>query len=125
MDDLVVNNQLPTTIIDDQCSNAASAVCERGSNSAVEASLINDPQTLLDISSLGHADDQIVRAHVEDTVLLVDGAEHALDIDARLRVAHEGAFFLELASEEIHPQVPVLTGLGRGGDADDLAWSTL
>ena len=125
MDDLVVNDQLPTTIIDHQCSNAASAVCESGFDSAIEASLINDPQTLLDVSCLGHADDQTVGAHVEDAVLLVDGAEHALDIDAGLRVAHEGAFFLKLASEEIHAQVPVLTCLWRGGDADDLAWATL
>jgi hypothetical protein len=87
--------------------------------------LVNDAQTLLDITSLGHADDQTITAHVEDAILLVDWAEHALYINAGLRVAHEGALFLKLAGEEIHAQVSVLTSLWRGGDADDLARTPL
>jgi hypothetical protein len=125
VDDLAVNNQLPTTIVDDQCSNAASAVCESSLNLGIEPTLINDPQTLLYITTLGHADDQTITAHVKDAVLLVDGAEHALDIDTGLRIAHEGALFLKLTSEKIDAQVSVLTCLWRGGDADDLARTPL
>ena len=87
--------------------------------------MVNDPQTLLDIASLGHADDQTITAHVEDAILLVDWAEHALHIDAGLRVAHERALFLKLAGEEVHAQVSVLTSLWRGGDADDLTRTPL
>jgi hypothetical protein len=87
--------------------------------------LVNDTQTLLDITSLSHADDQTITAQVEDAILLVDRAEHALYEDAGLRVAHEGALFLKLAGEEIHAQVSVLTSLWRGGDADDLARTSL
>jgi hypothetical protein len=57
--------------------------------------------------------------------LLVDWAEHALYVDAGLRVAHEGTLFLKLTGEEIHAQVSVLTRLWRSGDADDLAGTPL
>jgi hypothetical protein len=87
--------------------------------------LVNDTQTLLDVTSLGHTDDQTITAHVEDAILLVDWAEHALYINAGLRVAHEGALLLKLTGEEIHAQVSVLTSLWRGGDADDLARTPL
>jgi hypothetical protein len=125
MNNLVVNYQLAATIIDDQCSNTSSAICESCLNPAIKTTLVNDPQTLLDITSLGHADDQTITAHVKDAILLVDWAEHALYIDAGLRVAHEGALFLKLAGEEIHAQVSVLTSLWRGGDADDLTRTPL
>ena len=87
--------------------------------------MVNDTQTLLDVTSLGHTDDQTITAHVEDAILLVDWAEHALYIHAGLRVAHEGALLLKLTGEEIHAQVSVLTSLWRGGDADDLARTPL
>jgi hypothetical protein len=125
MDNLVVNYQLAATVIDDQCPNTSSAICESCLNPAIKTTLVNDPQTLLDITSLGHADDQTITAHVKDAILLVDWAEHALYIDAGLRVAHEGALFLKLAGEEIHAQVSVLTSLWRGGDADDLTRTPL
>jgi hypothetical protein len=125
MDNLVVNYQLAATIIDDQCSNTSSAICESCLNPAIKTTLVNDPQTLLDITSLGHADDQTITAHVKDAILLVDWAEHALYVDAGLRVAHEGALLLKLAGEEVHAQVSVLTSLWRGGDADDLARTPL
>jgi hypothetical protein len=125
MNNLVVNYQLAATIIDDQCSNTSSAVCESRINLVEKTTLVNDPQTLLDITSLGHTDDQTITAYVENAILLVDWAEHALYVNARLRVAHEGALFLKLTGEEIHTQVSVLTSLWRGGDADDLAGTPL
>lgn len=125
MDNLVVDNQLPTTVIDDQCSNAASAVCERCLDLPVEPTLVDDSQALFDITSLGHADDQTIGTYIENAVLLVDWTEHALHVDAGLRVGHEGTLFLKLTSEQIHAQVSVLTCLWRGGDADDLAWTAL
>ena len=125
VDDLVVNHQLPTTVVDDHGSNAASAVCKSGIDLGVEPTLVDNPETLLDITSLGHADDSAVRTHVENAVLLVDRAEHALHIDAGLWVAHEGALFLELTSKEIDTQISVLTRLRRGRDAYDLARASL
>ena len=125
MDNLVVNYQLAATIIDDQCPNTSSAICKSCLDLAIKTTLVNNPQTLLDITSLGHADDQTITAHVENAILLVDWAKHALNIDAGLRIAHEGALFLKLAGEEIHAQVSVLTSLWRGGDADDLTRTPL
>jgi hypothetical protein len=125
VDDLVVNNQLTAPIVDHQCSNTPPAVCESGIDLAIEPTLVDDSDTLLNITSLGHADDQAIRTHIKNAVLLVDRAEHALDIDAGLRIAHEGALFLKLTSEEIDTQVSVLACLGRRGDADDLAWTPL
>ena len=63
--------------------------------------------------------------HVKDAVLLEDGAEHGLDDDAGGGVGDEGALLVQLLGEEIHAEVAVLAGGGRGGDADDLAWAVL
>jgi hypothetical protein len=125
VDDLVVNDQLSATVVDDQRSHAASAVCKSCLDLAVEPTLIDDPQALLDIASLGHADNQAIRAHVKNAVLFVDRTDHALNVDAWLRIAHEGALFLQLTSEEINPQVSVLASLWRRGDAYNLAGAAL
>lgn len=125
VDDLVVNDQLSPTIVDDQRPNAASAIGESSFDLAVEPALIDDSEALLDIARLGHADDQAIGAHVKNAVLLVDRAQHALDVDAGLGVAHERALFLQLTRKEVDTQVSVLAGLGRDGDADDLAGTAL
>jgi len=80
---------------------------------------------LLDITSLGHANNGTVVSQVQDSVLLEDWAEHALDDDRGLWVAYEGRLFVKLSSEQVNTKISVLAGLTRLRDSDDLAWSTL
>ena len=62
---------------------------------------------------------------IKNSVLLEDWAEHSLNNDAWAWVGDERRLFMQLLGEEINSQVTVLTSGGRGGDPDDLAWSTL
>jgi len=80
---------------------------------------------LLDIASLGHGNDGTVLTDVKNTVLLEDRAEHVLDDDGWCRVGDETRLLMKLLGEEINTEVTVLTGLGRGGNANDLARATL
>ena len=80
---------------------------------------------MLDISSLSHGDNTAIIADIEDTVLLEDGTEHVLNDDRGRRVGDKARLFMQLLGEEIDPEVTVLAGLSRGGDADDLARTTL
>jgi hypothetical protein len=122
---LVVNSKLTTLIIDDQYADGATAV-RKGIRQALEqVALVQDRQALLDITRLGHGDDTAIIADVQDTVLLEDGAKHVLHNDRRARVADEAALLVQLLGEEVHAEVAVLAGLGRGGDADDLARAAL
>jgi hypothetical protein len=89
MDDLVVNDELTTTIVDDESSNATPTVIEGTSDLDVEIILVNNWETLLDIACLSHADERTTLLHIDDSVLLEDRSEHALDNDRWLRVANE------------------------------------
>ena len=125
MDDLVVDHQLPSTIIDHQCADRSFAVGEGTLNLAIQTTLVNDLQALLHIASLGHADNATIISHVKNAILLVDWAEHALNDNRWLRIGDETALLLELTSEEIDTKISVLAGLGRCADADDLAGTAL
>ena len=87
--------------------------------------MVNDRETLLDISSLCHGDDAAIIADVKDTVLLEDGTKHVLDDDGGSGIGDEARLFMKLLGEEIDTEVAVLAGLSGRGDADDLAWTTL
>jgi hypothetical protein len=63
--------------------------------------------------------------HVQDAVLLEDGAEHGLDDNAGGGVSNEGALLVELLGEEVDTEVPVLASGSRGGDANHLARAVL
>ena len=125
MDDLVVDHQLSSAIVDHQCADRSFAIGEGTLNLAEQTTLVDDRQALLHITSLGHADNATITSHVENAVLLVDWAEHALNNNRWLRVGDETALFLELTSEEVDAEISVLAGLGRCADADDLARTTL
>lgn len=125
MNDLVVNNQLPTTIIDNQCSDTASAVSKRALDPIEQVIVVNDRQPLLYIPSLSHADNAAVVTEVQDAILLEHRPEHALHIHAWLGVGIERAFLLKLLGEEIHSEVAVLTGLCTGADANHFAGTAL
>lgn len=125
MDDLVVNSHLTTIVVDDEDTDAATAVVEALGETAEQAALVKDRKTLLDITGLGHGDDVAIITDVEDAVLLEDRAEHVLDNDRRAGVADEGGLLVQLLGEEVNTKVAVLASLSRGGDADDLARTAL
>ena len=125
VNDLVVNSHLHAIIVDDKDTDAASAIVERLCETGHEGALVEDGKALLDIARLGHGNDTTILTDVENTVLLEDRAEHVLDNNRRAGVADEGRLFVKLLGEEVDAEVAVLAGLGRGGDADDLARTAL
>jgi len=125
MDDLVIDSHLLTIVIDDKNADTATAIVERLSQAGEEIALVKDRKTLLDIASLGHGNDVTVFTDVKNTVLLEDRAEHVLDNDGWCRVGDEARLLMELLGEEVNTEVTVLAGLGRGGNANDLARATL
>lgn len=124
MDDLHVNGELTTTVVEDEDADAATATLEGLAQAAPEVGLVNDGEVGLDVAGLGHGDNAAV-AHVENAVLLEDGAEHGLDNDAGLGVGDEGRLLVQLLGEEVDTEVAVLAGGGRSRDADDLAGTAL
>lgn len=122
---LVVDTQLLAVVVEDEHADAATAVVERVLETVKQVALVKDRQALLDVASLGHADDVAVLADVKDAVLLEDGTEHVLHKHRRRRVGDEGRLFIELLGEEVNAQVAVLPSLRRGGDADHLARAAL
>lgn len=125
MDDLVVNNELTATIVDDESADGATALTESSRDTLEKTTLLENSKILDDVARLSHGNKAAVLADVEDAVGLVDGAEHALDDDRGLGVGDEGRLLVKLAGEEINTEVTVLASLGRGGDTDDLAGAAL
>jgi len=125
MDDLVINSHLLTIVIDDKNADAATTIVERLCQAGEKTTLVKDRKTLLDIASLGHGNDGTILTDVKNTVLLEYRAEHVLDNDGWSRVGDEARLLVELLGEEINTEITVLSGLGRGGNADDLARATL
>lgn len=81
VDDLVVDNELTATVVDDKGTDGATAIGEGLGDALVEATLGDDLETLLDITGLGHGDEAVVVTDVQDAVGLEDGAEHGLHND--------------------------------------------
>jgi len=125
MDHLVVDSKLTASIVNDKDTNTAAAIGKRVVQPRPQSALVNDRKTLLDITSLCHGNDTAVVADVEDTVLFEDGAEHVLDDDGWRRIRNKAGLFMELLGEEVYSEVTVLSRLGRGGDANDLAGTAL
>ena len=124
MDDLHVDGHLATVVGDNEDADGATARLERLLETSPEAALVNDGQVLLDIAALGHGDDGAL-LHVEDAVLLEDGAEHGLDNDAGGGVGDKRRLLVELLGEEVDTEVAVLASGSRGRDANDLAGAAL
>jgi hypothetical protein len=59
MDDLEVNNELPSVVIEDEDTDTASARCEGALEAVPEVGLVNDGNALLDVTGLGHGDNCI------------------------------------------------------------------
>lgn len=125
MDELVVNNQLTTTVVDNLGTDATTAISEGVTDSPKEITLGNDGEALLNITSLSHSDNATIITEVQDAVSLVHGTKHGLDNNGRGRVSNEARLLLKLAGEEVDAQVSVLAGLRGDGDTDDLAGTAL
>lgn len=125
MNDLVVNSEFLSTIVDDKNTNAATSIVEGLGETAEQVALVNDWETLFDITTLGHGNDATVITDVEDTVLLEDWARHVLDDNGWGWGGDERRFLVKLLGEQVNTEVTVLAGLRRGGDADDLARASL
>lgn len=107
VDDSHLNSELTAAIVENEDTDAAAARLESLLETRPQVGLVNDGQALLDITSLGHGGDVAV-SHVEDTVLLEDGAEHGLDNNAGGRVGNEGRLLVQLLGEEVNTEVAVL-----------------
>ena len=79
VDDLVVDDELAATVVDDEGTDGTTAVSEGIADALEEVALGDDGETLLDIAGLGHGDETVVITEVQDAVGLEDGAEHGLD----------------------------------------------
>ena len=124
MDDLHVNSELAAGVAEDKDTNAAAARLESLVEAAPQVALLGDGQAGLDVTGLGHGDDVAI-LHVQDAVLLEDGAEHGLDDDAGAGVLDLRRLLVQLLGEQVNTEVTVLASGTRGGDADDLARAAL
>lgn len=125
VDDLVVDDELTATVVDDEGTDGTTAVSEGIADTLEEVALGDDIETLLDITALGHGDETVIITEVQDAVGLEDGTEHGLDNHGGRGVGDKAGLLLQLAGEEVDTEVTVLAGLGGDRDADDLARTTL
>lgn len=124
VDDLDVDGELAALVGEDQDADAAAAGVEGPGDLLPQVGLVEDGEALLDLARLGHAGEGAV-VHVEDAVLLEDGAEHGLDDHAGGGVGDEGGLLVQLLGEQVDTEVAVLAGGRGGGDADHLAGAAL
>jgi len=125
VDDLVVNSQLLSVVSKDQNPDGTRALAERLPKLVEEVALVNDLQSLLDLTRLGHGDELAVVTDVDEPVLLEDRSQKGVEDNGWGWVGDNTWLLVELLGEEVNTEVPVLTSLSRGSDADDLAWSVL
>jgi len=125
VDDLVVNSQLFSVVGEDQHPDGTGTLSERLPQLVEEVALVNDLQSLLDLTRLGHGDELAVVTDIDEPVLLEDRAQKGVEDDRWGWVRDNTWLLVELLGEEINTKVPVLTSLSRGGDADDLAGAVL
>jgi hypothetical protein len=125
VDDLVVDDELTATVVDDEGTDGTTAVSEGIADALEEVALGDDGETLLDITGLGHGDEAVVITEVQDAVGLEDGAEHGLDNHGGRGVGDEAGLLLQLAGEEVDTEVTVLASLGGDRDTDHLARAAL
>jgi len=78
MDGLHVDGELTALVGDDEDTDGATARLESLGQTTPEVGLVDDGKVLLDITGLGHGDNNTI-LEIKDSVLLEDGAEHGLD----------------------------------------------
>lgn len=125
VDKLVVNSQLLSVVGNYQNSNGTRALSESLPQLIPEVALVNDLQPLLDLTRLSHGDQLSIITDVNESVLFEDRAQERVENNRWRRVRDNTWLLVELLGEKINTEVPVLTSLSGGGDANNLAWAVL
>lgn len=125
MHGLVVDCKFLALVGDDQHSHGARTLAVRLAELVEEVALVDDLETLLDLTGLGHGDELAIVTDVDETVLLEDGAEERVEDHGGRRVRDHARLLMQLLGEEVNTKITVLASLSRGGDADDLAGALL
>jgi len=125
MDSLVVDCQFILAIGDDEDTDETRSVAVSRLDLIAEATLIDNLEAGFEVPSFGHGNELAIIGNVDDTVLLVYGAHHAVEDDGRRRVGDDTGFLVKLTGEEVYTEVAVLASGGRGSDANDLAGARL
>jgi len=125
MGNLVVNRELLAVVRDDQNPHGTRSTAIGLLETTPQVALVNNLQSLLDLTSLGHGNQLAVVTDVNEPVLLEDGAQERVEHDGWGGVGHNTRLLVQLLSEKVNTEIPVLAGLGRGGDADHLAGTLL
>jgi len=125
MDDLVVNSQLLSVVRNNQDPNGTGALSESLAQLIPEIALVNNLQSLLDLTRLGHGNKLSVITNVNEPVLLEDWAQEGVENNGWRWVRDNTWLFVELLGEEVNTEVSVLAGLSGSGDTDNLAWTVL
>jgi hypothetical protein len=89
VEDLHVDSELTAMVTDDKDANATTTTLEGFRQAAPEVGLIDDGNSLLNITSLSHSNNSAV-LEIKDTVLLEDWTKHGLDDNAWAWVGDEG-----------------------------------
>lgn len=124
MDNLVVNNELLVAIVDDQDTDGSGTLAVGSLDLGAERALVDDWDNL-DLTSVGDDDEVGVVTDVKEAVLLESWGDQGVQDNGWRWVGDNAQLLDQLLGEEVNTEVPVLTGLGGGGDADDLAWALL
>ena len=124
MHDLHVNGKLVAVVVENKDTDAATTSVESTRQASPEVGLLANSEALLDVTVLGHGGD-VALGHVQDAVLLEDGAHHGLDNNAGGRVGDVRGLLVELLGEQVNTEVAVLASGSRDGDLDDLAGAAL
>lgn len=122
---LVVDGELLSVVGDDEDANGSGTTAESLLELGEEVTLVNNLEALLDLSGLGHGDELTVVTDIDETVLLEDWTQKGVEDDRWGWVRDNTWLLVQLLGEEVNTKVTMLTSLGGGGDADDLAWAVL
>jgi len=125
VDGLEVDSEFIVTVADNKNADETRAVTIGSLDLVSETSLVDDLETRLKVTGLGHGNEATALRNVDDAVLLVDGAHHSVLDDGGRRVRDDARFLMELTGEEVDTEVTVLARGGRGGGADQLAGTSL
>lgn len=125
VDNLVIDSEFLAVVADDQDAHGTRSTTESLLQTRPEVTLVNDTETLLDLTSLGHGNKLTIITDIDQTVLLEDGTEQRVENDGRRWVGYHTRLLVKLLGEQVNTKIAVLACLGRGCDADDLAGAVL
>lgn len=125
MHNLVINGQLLAVVSDDQDTNGSASLAKCFSEFVVKVALVDNLEALLDLTGLSHGNELTIITDVDEAVLLEDRSKKRVKNNRWRWMRDDTWLLMKLLGEEVDTEVTMLTSLGRGGDADDLAWTVL